>query len=347
MKETVRLTQQTEILDLTLIATPLGDSSSPQEIQLAIEGQFRPQQFPLEQRSEQAPSVEEGVISDSGTVKYGVTGGMLQFHLKDAHFTSLSEEISNYLPISKFPTVDHPTWKFALPTGSEVLNNTLKTIPLGTIVTTSPNWSLEANFTVAQSDILIIESDGLWRHDLRPNKQAILYRTIALFLALTLPSPLISLEMSQSTPGGLLSPVESPQTETKELLATLERVKQAASNNFLELCQIANLNPKSDFTGANLRGTTLRGLDLNRAQWSRVNLRGADLTDIDLSESNLQKAKLSGADLSGAYLSNANLKEADFHRASLALANLSGAKLQGANLEETNLSQTNLNDCEW
>lgn len=332
MRETVRLTQPTGILDLTLIATPFSGQSGSQEIQLAIEGQFRPQQFPLE----------------LGNVKYGVTGGMLQFHLQDAHFTTLSEEISNYLPISKFPTVDHPTWKFALPTGSEVLNNTLETIPLGTIVTTSPNWSLEANFTVAQSDILIIESDGLWRHDLRPNKQAILYRKIALFLlALTLPSPLISLEMNQSTSGGLLSPVEPPQTETKDLLATLERVKQASSNNFLELCQIANLNPKLDFTGANLRGTTLRGLDLNRAQWSRVNLRGADLTDIDLSESNLQRAKLSGADLSGAYLSNANLKEADLHRASLALANLSGAKLQGANLEETNLSKTNFNDCEW
>ncbi|MFP4133258.1 MAG: pentapeptide repeat-containing protein [Halothece sp.] len=332
MRETVRLTQPTEILDLTLIATPLGDSSSPQEIQLAIEGQFRPQQFPL----------------DSGKVKYGVTGGMLQFHLKDAHFTSLSTEISNYLPISKFPTVDHPTWKFALPTGSEVLNNTLENIPLGTIATASPKWSLEANFTVAQSDLLIIESEGLWRHDLRPNKQAVLHRKIALFLlAFILPSPLISLEMNQSTQGGLLSSVEPPQIDTKDLLATLERVKQATSDNFLDLCQIANLNPQSDFTGANLRGTTLRGLDLNRAQWSRVNLRGADLTDIDLSESNLQRAKLSGADLSGAYLSNANLKEADLHRASLALANLSGAKLQGANLEETNLSQTNLNDCEW
>lgn len=327
MTETVRLTQPTDLLEFTLTATYISDSS----INLALEAQFRPQEC----------------ILGAGKVKYGLTGGVLQFHLQDAHFTSLSEDIKHYLPVSKFPTLDHPTWKFALPVGSDILTTHLEAISLGTISTTSPNWSLEATFTVRPSDVLIIESEGLWRPDLRPNKQAILHRKVALFLQETqIPSPLIALPINPQTTGGLSPSQETPQPDTQELLATLEAVKNAASNNFLELCEIAKVNPKLDFAGSNLRGTTLRGLDLNRAQWSRVNLRGADLTDIDLSESNLQSAKLSGADLSGAYLSNANLKDTDFHRASLALANLSGAKLQGANLEETNLSQANLNDCE-
>lgn len=332
MTQPLRLTQSTELLDLTLIATPSSDNSNSQEIQLAVEGQFRPQVFSL----------------GEGQVKYGLTGGILQFHLQEAYFSSFSEEIKNYLPVIKFPSADHPTWKFALGAGADILETTLDGIPLGTITTTSPNWSLEATYTVGESDILITEIDGLWRHDLRPNKQAVLNRKIVLFLLESqCQSPLISFEMNEKTQGGVLSPVEPIPADAKELLATLEAIKNASSHNFLELCQIANLNPQLDFAGANLRGTTLRGLDLNRAHWSRVNLRGADLTDADLSESNLQGAKLSGADLSGAYLSNANLKEADFHRASLALANLSGAKLQGANLEETNLSQTNLNDCQF
>lgn len=324
MTETVRLMQSVSALELTLTATPLSEG----EINLAVALKPTPGEFPLAQ----------------GKVKYGFTGGTLKLNLKDADFTRFSEEINNYLPVTKFPTFDHPTWKFALPAGLDLLKTDAEAITLGTVIPTSENWSFEATFTVGKADILIPEVEGLWRHDLRPNQQAILHRKLALFLWETqLPSPLISLQTNHST--AETSPPLPNEADTSSLLTILEKIKTSPSHDFLELCEIANLNPNLDFAGANLRGTTLRGLDLNGANWSRVNLRGADLTDIDLSQGNLQGAKLSGADLSGAYLSNANLKEADFHRASLALANLSGANLQGANLQEANLSQTNLNDC--
>ncbi|MDR9403403.1 MAG: pentapeptide repeat-containing protein [Halothece sp. Uz-M2-17] len=329
MTKTVRLTQSTHASALTLIATPHSQESVPQSpIDLAVGMKLSEGEFPL----------------GEGKVKYGFTGGTLKLDLRAAHFTDFSEDIQHYLPITKSPTTSHLTWKFALPAGLNILELDAERIALGTITPTAENWSVDASLTISKPEVLITEVEGLWRHDLRPNKQAILHRKIALFLVEQhFPSPLISIQMDSSLTEETTS---SPSTETSALLSTIENLIQADSNDFLELCEIANLNPRLDFAGANLRGTTLRGLDLNGANWSRVNLRGAELTDVDLSQSNLQGAKLSGADLSGAYLSNANLKNTDFHRASLALANLSGANLQGANLQEANLSQTNLNDCD-
>ena len=344
MTKTVRLTQSTEASALTLLATPHSEGLGSNPI--------------YDQRSKQAPSVEEGVIFDlavglnlsagefllgEGKVQYGFTGGTLKLDLRAAHFTDFSEEIEQHLPLTKFPTATHPTWKFALPAGLNILDIDAEAIPLGKITPTAENWSVDVTLTISKSDLLITEVEGLWRPDLRPNKQAILHRKIALFLLEKyLPSPLISLQMDSSLTEERIQPAA---TDTSDLLHMIETLANKDSNEFLELCEIAQLNPRLDFAGANLRGTTLRGLDLNGANWSRVNLRGAELTDVDFSQGNLQGAKLSGADLSGAYLSNANLKNADFHRASLALANLSGANLQGANLQEANLSQTNFNDC--
>lgn len=326
MSRTVRLTQSTGAIALTLTATP----NSNQTTHLAVGLKFSQDDFPLSE----------------GNVKYGLTGATLKIALQDAHFTDFSDEINHHLPLTKSPTPDHPTWKFALPTGINVLETELENIELGTITTASNDWSVQGRLEITKSDLLITEVEGLWRHDVRPNQQAILHRKIALFLVENqLPSPLLSLVINSSSEETTTVTTTSTNADPSSLLTTLEQIKNAPPQDFLELCEIANLNPHLDFAGANLRGTTLRGLDLNGANWSRVNLRGADLTDIDLSQSNLQGAKLSGADLSGAYLSNANLKNADFHRASLALANLSGANLQGANLQEANLSQTNLNDC--
>ncbi|AFZ45326.1 pentapeptide repeat protein [Halothece sp. PCC 7418] len=328
MSKTVRLTQSTDASALTLLGTPHSDeSASDVPIDLAVGLHLSAGTFPL----------------GGGKVKYGFTGGTLKIDLRAAHFTHFSEEMQHHLPITKFPTMTHPTWKFALPAGLNVLEIDVESILLGSLTPTAENWSVDASLTIGKSELLITEVEGLWRHDLRPNKQAILHRKIALFLLENyLPSPLISIQMDASVTKEKTSPTT---TETSGLLSTIEDLIDAESNDFLELCEIADLNPRLDFAGANLRGTTLRGLDLNGANWSRVNLRGAELTDADLSQGNLQGAKLSGADLSGAYLSNANLKNSDFHRASLALANLSGANLEGANLQEANLSQANLNDC--
>ncbi len=323
MIEPVHLTCSTRTIALTLTVIPISNYQG----NLTLNFNLNQGKFPLSE----------------GNVAYGLTGGTLKLNLEEAHFTEFSEEINQFLPIIKSPTVAHPTWKFSSVAGSGAIELNFKGIPLGKIETTSENWSLEGTFSISKSDILVTEVEGLWRYDLRPNKHAVLDRKIALFLLETyFPSPLISLPSQES----LVEMNPPTEAEICSLLTIIEQIKNAETDQFLELCEIAGLKPNQDFAGANLRGTTLRGLDFNGANWSRVNLRGADLTDVDLSQGNLQGAKLSGADLSGAYLSNANLKDADFHRASLALANLSGANLQGANLQEANLTQTNLSGCQ-
>ena len=345
MTKTVRLTQSTDASALTLLGTPHSDESeiTPSSTEGACSDHWSASSMPIDLAVGLKLSEGEFPLGE-GKVKYGFTGGTLKIDLRSAHFTDFSEVIQDYLPITKMPTMTHPTWKFALPAGLHILERDAERIPLGSITPMAENWSVDASLTIGKSELLITEVDGLWRHDLRPNKQAILHRKIALFLVENyLPSPLISIPMDASLTEKKTSP---KTTETSDLLSTIEDLIQAESNDFFDLCEIANLNPRLDFAGANLRGTILRGLDLSGANWSRVNLRGAELTDVDFSQGNLQGAKLSGADLSGAYLSNANLKNTDFHRASLALANLSGANLQGANLQAANLSQTNLNDCD-
>jgi len=324
MTETAPFHKPLEGFKLGLELTPVD-----QAMQLTLRLQLTSQSFSISQ----------------GNVKYGFTGGTLKLSLREAQFSHFADQKNHYLFFNQFLTPEQPSWQFALPAGMDLLETQLDGMPLGTIRPNSQNWSVQAELTVTAPDLLITEVEGLWRHDLRPNQQAVLHRTIALLLLETLPSPLLSVEMNQS--GQEFSPNPSATNpDVSSLLEIIETIRSASTDNFLELCEMANLDPRQDLTGTNLRGTTLNGIDLSGANWSRVNLRGANLTDVDLSEGNLEQAKLSGADLSGAYLSNANCQKADFHRASLALANLSGANLKGANLQEAKLTQTNLNGCQ-
>jgi len=121
--------------------------------------------------------------------------------LSELDITEFSEQINYQLPIEKSPTVDDPSWKIALPAGIDILKtNALENIKLGKIATNSENWSIEATLTVGNSDLQITEVEGLWRHDIHPNQQAILHRKIALFLLETqLPYPLICLNLNSSS----------------------------------------------------------------------------------------------------------------------------------------------------
>jgi len=141
MTDPIRLTQSTDAIALTLIATPVCD----QQINLALGVQFREGAFSLSE----------------GSVKYGFTGGTFKLNLQKADLTNFSQDIAHYLPVTKFPTLDHPTWKFSLSAGLDVIKANAEAIPLGTIKTSSDNWSVEAKLTVGKSDILITDVEGL------------------------------------------------------------------------------------------------------------------------------------------------------------------------------------------
>lgn len=282
----------------------------------------------------------------NGRVEFGIKGGILEIVLENAEFSNIpSPEYENEeIEIISPEATTSPSWKISAQPGTFVLQTDLENVKLGTVQVNNSSYRLTTKLTVSASDVSVTHTEGLWKHDLSPNKHALLERKLARFLLENKLTPYLS----QVTLTENDSTENQPKTERKPLLTLeklqteIEQIIASKTNNFAELANIVHLNLQSELAGGNLLGVDLSNLDLSGANLMAANLRGADLSDADLSEANLSRAKLSGADLSGAYLSNADLSHANLQRASLALANLSGATLQGANLLETNFSNTNL-----
>jgi len=190
--------------------------------------------------------------------------------------------------------------------------------------------------------------EGLWPHNLSPNRLAVLERKLVLWLQKQpLPADIheMALHYDSHEDLQLLTQKAAAQgCHFSDLQTTVQAIISAKTDNFLELAEIAGLNSLEDFAQAKLLGANFSGLDLSGAKLTNAYLRGADLSDINLTNADLRNVNLGGADLSGALLSDTDLSGADLHRVSLALANLSGANLTHANLEEANLSNCNLSD---
>jgi hypothetical protein len=284
----------------------------------------------------------------NGSIKFGLKGGELKLKLENSQFSSANPDFDATYQITATASKNNPAWMLAPKLGQSLLEGSSQGVKLGTVEVTGESYQVMATFEVSPSDISLTDAEGLWRHDISPNKHGILERKIVLFLWENQLTPYLSFVRL----GAQESPSESPSIARRkeeissEILCQLERViaqvYEAKTDDFLELAQLAQLNPLEDFAGGNLLAAELSGVALGGANLARTNLRGANLTDADLSEANLSYAKFGGADLSGAYLGNANLSHADLHSSSLALANLIGADLSYANLRQANLSQANL-----
>ncbi|NEO87361.1 MAG: pentapeptide repeat-containing protein [Spirulina sp. SIO3F2] len=178
----------------------------------------------------------------------------------------------------------------------------------------------------------LTEIEGLWPHDLSPNRLAVLNRAIAKPLWQAYGAALSAVG-TQAPP----SPVPPDLTAIPELI---QRIVKSPSDRFADLVTLTDLDLSQDFAQSNLLGVNLREADLNKVNLAGANLRGAELCDADLREANLENANLQGADCSGALLEEANLDLANGYRASFALANFSGASLKRTNFQATNLTQT-------
>jgi uncharacterized protein YjbI with pentapeptide repeats len=283
-----------------------------------------------------------------GRIKLGLKGGELRLKLENSQLSLINSQLDQYLAIATTASETEPIWRFKLKTTTPVLSDSFKQIKLGTLETIDQPYRLTATWHISKEDLTITDAENLWRHDISPNKHAILERYLVFFLLENQFSADISwVELGSS---GLVAAESlgekskqkiTPQAQ-EELKQLIQQIYTAKTDEITELAKLARLNLKTDLAGGNLLATNLSGLDLNGANLKAANLRGADLTDADLSEANLSYANLRGADLSGTYLENADLSYADLHRASLALANLMGADLSNANLQEANLSNANL-----
>lgn len=343
-------------LSLELIATPTSSGESDiEQINLSLSIDFHQQWHPI----------------NTGRVKFGFKGGRLNIDLVNGEMLPVPSQLSDVVQLSSpnpsqlqsidcqvltQGTAQSPVWVWQGKTGMSVLQGSLKQAELGTVQVTGKPCSIEAIFTVSPSDIYLTSAEGLWPHSITPNQLAVLERKLVLFLLEFNLQPYLSrvlwqydeyqgLQRLSQSPDDQKQGLNSLETgKVSELADLIQRITTAQTDNFLELAQLAGLNPLTDFAGAKLLGVNLNGVDLSGANLHRTYLRGADLSDTDLSGTDLQEANLGGADLSGAYLSDADLSNADLHRVSLALANLSGANLSGANLSEANLSSANFSD---
>src|SRR5690348_6274737 len=137
-------------------------------------------------------------------------------------------------------------------------------------------------------------------------------------------------------------------SENREFDWTLfDRLLECSSERFLDLVEVAQLNPAVDFRFADLRGleigdADLRDFDLTSSDLSHVNLAGANLAGVNLAGANLAGANLAGANLAGANLAGANLAGANLHNADLRQASLIGSRLDSANLIGAKLLETEL-----
>jgi len=300
-----------------------------------------------------------------GRIKFAIKGGRLQLILNNCLIESESRLKDGVLEFAQpfspsvasilvnteeITTTSHQeilNWSFTCPFPQLTLTGIFEKIELGKVKITSDQAEIIGHFWVSPQDIYLTDAEGLWKHDLSPNKHSILDRLIVKFLIenrfqSSLTYFHLGVRINQTKEQ--ISLIEEENFD--QLQETINNIINAKTDHFLELAEIANLNPKIDFAGGNLTATNLRGLDLSESNFFRANFRGADLTDIDLSDSNLQGCRLSGADLSGAYLENANLKFSYCSGTSFALCNLIGSNLSYAYLGSANLENANLTNAQ-
>lgn len=289
---------------------------------------------------------EEKVLE--GKVKFSLRSSKLSLSLNNLKFVTNLSLNSPLITLVDNAFSEQPIWQIRHNLQHKFLQDKLIDIPLGILEIQSYPYELTVQLLATKADIFLTDIEGLWFHDISPNKHAILERKLAQFIENTQLKPYISQTIFGSsdldfTPN-LFHQLQAnlKQEESILLQKTIQTIYLNNNNSFSELADIAGLNPLTDFAGGDLTAANLSGLNLSSANLSYANLRGADLTDTDLSEANLQFIKLNGADLSGAYLEGAYLQNASLQNASLALANVIGANLTNANLTNTNLQNTSL-----
>lgn len=313
-----------DCLSMQLEAIPVQSQSTDSlQFDLYLTGQFNEQWESL----------------PGGRFKFGLKGGELTLKLAGGEFSLVSSEsLDSFCQVTR---KENSVLAFAVKQREPVLKGLLNQAKLGTLKVTGKSCRLEAMFQVSPRDLSLTDAEGLWRHDISPNKLAVIERKLIVFLWSAKLKPYLSQAQLCYNCFPSLSAVEN-SSNLEQIKQLIQQISEAKTNDFLELAKIAALNPMIDFAGGNLLGANLSKVDLGGANLCRSNLRGADLTDADLSEANLSGARLSGADLCGAYLEKADFSYTDLHRASLALANLGGADISGANLRDANLTNANL-----
>lgn len=268
---------------------------------------------------------------------------------------------------------EQPVWVFETTAGESILKGMLEGLKIATLRVTQIPYQVVTTFEVTKHDLYLTGARGLWFPDnIGRNRWAVLERAIATHILEHRVKPYISRVELHYPESGLSdipprtwqppSPDQSPPPS--EVQHLISRVVEAESTNFAELAKLANLNPRRDFAGANLRGVDLSRMNLSSPnpmitvlgimlglvvgsltqnfllgflQTIAFNFSVAYAYRADFSKVNLSYANLSNTQLSVIDLNSANLEHTNLSGANLNFANLKNANLQSANLSNTNL----------
>jgi hypothetical protein len=147
--------------------------------------------------------------------------------------------------------------------GESILQGNLEEIKLATIATLQEPVLVKATVSVTSGDVYLNDSEGLWLHDISPNKHAVLTKKLILFLLDNYFQPYLSWTQLSSEPiENWHSLVDKKDTIPNEAsLWQLERaianVYQAKTEDLIELASLIELNPLVDFVAINLLGGEL------------------------------------------------------------------------------------------
>jgi len=113
----------------------------------------------------------------------------------------------------------------------------------------------------------------------------------------------------------------------------VDRILGAETDDFFKLVDEAELDPKTDLVGADLRGLDLPGRSWAGCNLTRVNFGNAILDGSDFSDAVLVMAKFSGASAVGVKFTRADLTEACLQRGNFEQSDFRGAILVGVDLQ--------------
>ncbi|MBL1211316.1 hypothetical protein [Geminocystis sp. GBBB08] len=133
---------------------------------------------------------EEEVLE--GKVKFGLRSSKLSFNLNNLIFVEKSSLNSPLITLIDNAFSSQPIWEIRHSLDNKFLQDELTNIKLGVIEVKGYPYQLTAQVLAKTVDIFFTDIEGLWFHDISPNKHAILERKLAKFIENTQFQPYLS-----------------------------------------------------------------------------------------------------------------------------------------------------------
>ncbi|NCQ05692.1 MAG: pentapeptide repeat-containing protein, partial [Cyanobacteria bacterium] len=178
-----------------------------------------------------------------GRVKFGLRYSKLLLTLNNLVFIEKAEINSSIITVANNVFSSQLIWDINYLSDGKFLQGNLTKIKLGVLELNSDYYELKAQIVAKKADIFITDIEGLWRHDITPNKHSILERKLAEFIENTQLTPYISQVIFCSKDANFSSTLPHQkqdnltEKQALELRKIIQSIYQTTKNNFPELAQ--------------------------------------------------------------------------------------------------------------